>query len=92
MSDSRPVCPKCGADALISKGREWYCKECGAYTTKHPRKRTYEVRPICPYCGSKETVAKGAPTWVCKKCQRYFKEYNTVSNSELRQYSDFLII
>lgn len=31
----RPNCPRCGGEEIISRGKQWHCKSCGRYFSKH---------------------------------------------------------
>jgi len=31
---NRPNCPECGSKHVISRGKEWYCRDCGKYWSK----------------------------------------------------------
>jgi len=35
----RPPCPECGSDHVISRGKEWYCRDCGRYWSKIQRRK-----------------------------------------------------
>jgi len=35
----RPTCPECGSKHVISRGKEWYCRQCGRYWSKIRRRK-----------------------------------------------------
>jgi len=35
----RPLCVECGSSEVISKGISWYCKACGRWFLRKPRKK-----------------------------------------------------
>jgi len=39
----RPKCPECGSKHVISRGKEWYCRDCGKYWSKIKRKAEKRV-------------------------------------------------
>src|SRR5271157_1347796 len=41
---SRPPCPECGSNDILSKGLEWNCKSCGRRWLKNPRGKNKEEK------------------------------------------------
>ncbi len=39
MSNERPKCEECNSEKVISRGKEWYCRDCGHYFSKIKRKK-----------------------------------------------------